>query len=294
MPPPVPAHRVVSVLLAEHRDALRRSDTSEADRIFGDLELLGVSLAALDARRSELGTLRSALAAQDTLAALHRVVTLGAARLLLHHRLELQIGAGAERSLTRTAGWFTRQVDRASMHLALKALRGLQPGARVLVELASADPRSSFQPLVQALDAGACGPGAFVVGVSAVTVHEDAAGAGEVLSIARDLGCRAAVTRFGAEPGGLLGLRGLPFDYLELDPHLCRGVLTRPELQAAIHASCILARAHGAAVVAHGVPHVDMLTPLARLGVDAASGSAVAPVRCVVRSGARATRNAPR
>jgi EAL domain-containing protein (putative c-di-GMP-specific phosphodiesterase class I) len=295
MSPPLSTHHLVSVLLAERRDALRRSDTAEADRIRRDLEVLGVPLAALESRRRELATLRSALSAPAASGVLHRVVAINASG-LLHHRLELQIACdpGAARPLPSAGGWFTGQIDRISMHLALQALDDLEPGARVLVELASADPRNSFQPLVHALESGAPGPGAFVVGLSASLVAEEPAGAREVLSIARDLGCLAAVTRFGAGPAGLLGLRGLPFDYLELDPHMCRGLLTRPETQAAIQGSCTVARAHGAAVAAHAVPDVDMLDPLRGLGVDAASGPAIAPARPILRSPARAPREAGR
>ncbi|MGI8579138.1 MAG: EAL domain-containing protein [Solirubrobacteraceae bacterium] len=154
---------------------------------------------------------------------------------------------------------------------ALDALdRGVLPG-RLAVELSA--PSGATGSIEKA------GADGLIVLCSEATLDRRPGAVRRLHTEARGHGWACGITEFGEAGGGLLRLRGLRLDYLELACEVTARVAVDPDLQATVYGICAVARRQGTSVIATGVTSEATLATLAGLGVDGACGAAVAASR---------------
>lgn len=91
----------------------------------------------------------------------------------------------------------------------------------------------------------------------------------------RSRGCQVGLEHCGADFTHLPSLHDLGLDYVKLDPTQTASITTDPTQQQFVRSLCTLGHSLGITMMAQGIRNSDMLSALAEVGVDAATGPGV-------------------
>ncbi len=91
----------------------------------------------------------------------------------------------------------------------------------------------------------------------------------------RSRGCQVGLEHCGADFTHMDSLHDLGLDYIKLDPTQLAGILSDPTQQQFVRGLCTLGHSLGITMIAQGIRNRDVLTTLADIGIDAATGPGI-------------------